>query len=729
MMPGKPSVGLRMASVARRWGTWTLPLAVGGAVAAVWLSCSAPPKGALVLAVSTDMQAPKDIDLVSVYITSNGAPKFDYLGRVRPDGSVSIPATLAVVEPDAPNVQIRIRITAFKSQPDGSAHARVLRDVLTTVPHQHVSLLRIPLSFLDDGSANGTLPATLVPSAGGVPEGDTMYDPTTPGALTTACDFTKNLTSVNGTCVDSRIDPSTLPSYDDTQVFGDGGMLTSGAPATCYDVARCLGGASPVAGLDTTTCSFTTSVPAAQLDLALVTPGTGACIAAGQCIVPLQDDPAEGWTLSSGRVALPAGVCTQIGKGASLVQVIGSPCGPLTPDEPICQPATAAPDAGVDATVDAGCVTDGGVMGSLCGATCVDLTSDPSNCGYCAHGCGGGGCAAGACQPIVLTPIEHIPWSISVQSGTIYWIEQDSNYHILHSMPVGGGPVATLYAAPPQPYDPTAPENDLVVDPTGVYFGGFADIVGVGLDGGNPVILGQNNPWPQGMAVDNSNVYWATQGQCPFPYDGGVCQTGFVYQAPKNGNGPVTTLASGEMAPASVAVMGSTVYYISDGPGDGTSSAVVRSVPVGGGPVTTLASNIQALFNLGGNNPCSNCMGVDPTGVYFTTWDGKSTGALMKVPLDGGTPVMLAPLGSALGLALDSTGAYVADHRAATVVRVPLDGGAPLVVVPASNLPFYLNAADPWTIAVDQTNIYYTAFNCPTDGGECFGQVMQVAKP
>jgi hypothetical protein len=713
----------------RLWGLGCTVLASVGCVV-TWFACSAPSKGGLVLSITTDMQAPKDIDVVSLYITSNGAPKFDYLGRVLPDGTVELPATLAIVEPDTPGAQIRVRVTAFKSQPDGSAKARVLRDVVTTVPHQRVGLLRVPLSFLDDGSAQGTLPSTLTPGQRtGVPDGDTTYDPTTPissapGYLTTTCDFTSGKTSVNGACVDSSVDSSTLPAYDGSLVFGDGGPLATGEPASCFDVAACFGGATPVAGLDTTHCTFTTSVPAAQLDLALLTASTGACTAAGQCYVPLQNDPSEGWTMSNGTVTLPAGVCTKITQGARLVQGVGGRCGSLTPTEPICQPATAVPDASTaDVGVrDAGCTTDAGVPASLCGSTCVDLTSDRSNCGYCGHGCQGGACTASSCQPIVLSPVEHIPWGIAVQSGTVYWLEQDSNYHIIHSVPAGGGTVMTVYARTPAMNDPTEPENDLVVDSTRVYFGSPADIVSVPLDGGTATVLSQNNEWPLGMAVDTANVYWATPGPCPHPPDGGTCQPGFIYQTAKDGTGTPIPLAAGELGPASVAVLGSTVYWVSDGAGDGTNSGVVRSTPVGGGPVTTLASGLPMKYNLNDNTAGYAAMGVDSTGVYFTTYDGMQTGAVMKVPLDGGAPVTLMSATNPQKLAVDSTGVYVSQGFPSSIAKIPLDGGPPVTVATTTTY-------QPWTIALDPNTVYFTSFGCPTDGGECSGQVMQVAKP
>ena len=68
----------------------SLPVALATALA-ITASCSAPSKGALMLAISTDMQTPKDIDIVSVYVAADSVPKFDYLGRVLPNVSVRQP--------------------------------------------------------------------------------------------------------------------------------------------------------------------------------------------------------------------------------------------------------------------------------------------------------------------------------------------------------------------------------------------------------------------------------------------------------------------------------------------------------------------------------------------------------------------------------------------------------------------------------------------------------------
>ncbi len=186
------------------------------------------------------MQTPKDIDVVSVFVSTNGVPKFDYLGRVLPNGTVALPATLAVVEPDSPTAQVRVRVTGFQE-----TNARVLRDVLTTVPQGQTSLLRLPLNFLDDGSAMGSLPTSYVPlGVGGTggpnaaPEGDTAFDPTT---IRSRCDFdATQRTSINGKCVSALLDSSKLPPYAPSQVYGDGGLMANGAPVACFNAESCF---------------------------------------------------------------------------------------------------------------------------------------------------------------------------------------------------------------------------------------------------------------------------------------------------------------------------------------------------------------------------------------------------------------------------------------------------------------------------------------------------------
>jgi hypothetical protein len=332
-------------------GRWiAAPLFLGAGYLAT-VACSAPQKGALVLAVSTDMQTPKDISVISIFITTDSVVKFDYLGRVLPDGTVSLPATLSIVEPDTQGAPVRIRVIAFQEQ-----KARVLRDVLTTVPHERTALLRVPLNFLDDGSGQGSLDPTLVPSAAnGVPDGQTTFDPDT---VASKCDFSQEQTSVDGVCVDAHVDSTTLPDYADTEVYGTGGSQSSSA---CFDVTTCFAPAQPVTGLDTGTCSFPlpAGANAADLNIALVTGSTGDCLQSGRCYVPLENDPAEGWSVSGSTVELVTPICSLLAAGAQLF-VSENACPAKVESTPVCEPTGGGGDGGTcSGTVTVTCPSAG----------------------------------------------------------------------------------------------------------------------------------------------------------------------------------------------------------------------------------------------------------------------------------------------------------------------------------------------------------------------------------
>ena len=351
-----------MASNSRARGAiaWLGAAAVAGALAAP--ACSAPGKGSLVLAISTDMQTPKDINIVSVFITTDSAVKFDYLGRVLPDGTVSLPSTLAIVEPDNPSAQVRIRVIALEEQ-----KARLLRDVLTTVPHQRTALLRVPLNFLDDGSGMGMLPAQFVPlGSGGTPEGDTQFDPDT---IASACDFSQQQTSINGACASATVDSSSLPDYTDSKVYGAGGSAASPA---CFHVDQCFAAAKAWNPAKITTaadgsCSF--PIPAGEngdhWNCALATTdGTGTCFG-GKCFVPLESDPGEGFSIQPGKaIVMVPGVCKKLAKGAALY-VDQTSCATKAEAAPVCEPTGGGPGR------DSGVLCQGAYTMSCGSGTCV----------------------------------------------------------------------------------------------------------------------------------------------------------------------------------------------------------------------------------------------------------------------------------------------------------------------------------------------------------------------
>jgi hypothetical protein len=265
----------------------------------------------------------------------------------------------------------------------------VLRDILTTVPHERSALMRIPLNFLDNGSVSGSLPSTYVPSQStGVPEGDSMYGPTDPdpmdqGYLTTMCDFTQGLTSVAGTCVDANVDSSKVPDYEETAVYGEGGTPTP-QDVACFDVTKCLVNRAPVPMQMITmaadgSCSFAINAGASgqNWNCALQTAdGTGTCIGPNggpPCYVPLESDPGEGFTVQPGQngqmgqVTMVAGVCNKLMHAGAQLFLDRSSCATKDEGAPVCQPGetqmttTAIPDAGVAMADASAPAPDGGV--------------------------------------------------------------------------------------------------------------------------------------------------------------------------------------------------------------------------------------------------------------------------------------------------------------------------------------------------------------------------------
>jgi hypothetical protein len=149
----------------------------------------------------------------------------------------------------------------------------------------------------------------------------------------------------------------------------------------------------------------------------------------------------------------------------------------------------------------------------------------------------------------------------------------------------------------------------IAVDRSYVYFTGLAtgDILAVALDGGTPVevVRGQDRPW--GLVADGTALYWTTLA-------GTVATTHGVDAGSK-----ILATKIGTGTWANLAVDGSYVYWTS-GRCDMNAGPCpsVMKVPIEGGPVTTLASDL----------PDPEGIAVDATSVY---WADPTVGAIMKL--------------------------------------------------------------------------------------------------
>jgi hypothetical protein len=146
----------------------------------------------------------------------------------------------------------------------------------------------------------------------------------------------------------------------------------------------------------------------------------------------------------------------------------------------------------------------------------------------------------------------------------------------------------------------------------------------------------------------------------------------------------------------------------------------IHSVPIAGGPVTTVATSPTSLPELAGE------IAVDGTNVYVTQYGGDGTvDSILSAPVGGGSLQTVYQNSGAdvpCGLASDGTSLYftTAGHG---VRRMAHQGGAAPVTLLASSQP-----EDPCSgLALDASYVYANSLPAPDDGGMT-AQILRLPK-
>jgi hypothetical protein len=308
---------------------------------AIGVACSAkelPPKGEVVVVLTTDLNPPKDFDVAHVRVTEVDDAGNDGKELLDADysfpSSVTLPATLGIIGGPDPNVRVHVRVVVRQL-----GKVILLRDVRTSIPQDRIAALPIGIQWLCEGDQ------FVVESAQG-PQ--------------SKCE--KDKTCIAGACQPIDVDPSTLPNYDPGALGGVAGN------DQCFDTLSCFSGEGVKVVTPTPDCLVdATSINRPNVAIELTPPQAGVCTP-DVCLVPLDEDPLIGWIREGTSLRLPDQVCkrgltvllsTKCDSKTSLVPPCGALSGTQGADASALDATIPRPDASSDAPPGDGPISDG----------------------------------------------------------------------------------------------------------------------------------------------------------------------------------------------------------------------------------------------------------------------------------------------------------------------------------------------------------------------------------
>lgn len=351
------------------------------------VGCAVAEPTALFLGVSSDMRVADDFDSVGLFISVNGEVKYQGVHPVSPTGEVLLPASLSILQPDEPSTPVHIRVAGYRA-----SQVIAVRDAITTIPSNQISVLRLPVQWLSTGTTKGRAAgspgsaATTSVSLGGVklrssaPSDDASFSEFAKFFSGLELPCPAGQTSVAGTCESVYVPPNALVAakggahvgevYGGATGLDEQGKAAGGA---CFSVEKCFAESEAVRPEDITVrrdgatvigCEIPRPRGAAldQLNVAIDRDGTpGAYVA-------LNSEAAEeakegGWRDTGAAIALPPAVCARLGASARGLRV-STHCAAKRAKDPTCGPWSAVKNA-LEPGFTAGRYYTGGEAGAV----------------------------------------------------------------------------------------------------------------------------------------------------------------------------------------------------------------------------------------------------------------------------------------------------------------------------------------------------------------------------
>jgi len=287
------------------------------------------------------------------------------------------------------------------------------------------------------------------------------------------------------------------------------------------------------------------------------------------------------------------------------------------------------------------------------------------------------GCGDGNGTPVVLTttgPNQVI--DLAVDATSLYWVDASG---AVMRMSKCGGSATTIASAGPYYGSSSGGSTGLAVDSARVYVAGSAgDLFTVPLSGGAPTTLVSTTN-VLGLTVSGADLYWVANPPTAPSIVGSV---------PVQGGAPATLATAPPIAQGLPAVDDSSIYWVGNG---------IFSTPRAGGAVTTLAVAQQPSAGLA----------IDDANVYWCA-NSSQASVIMSTPKTGGPSVTLVPdqIGASQ-LATDGQNLYWTNPLAGAVMKVPVAGGSPVTIAVVS---------DPGAIVLDDTSVYWAQFTGASAG-------------